>query len=610
MSVITNNLTINTSKQITNTTASNNSINANDAILSTKYYVNNKIMYISRPTYDFDNNFIFVISSSFSGTNTNIDIYDSSTIIHTYALGDVLKYDETNNYFIKYKLISTTFDKTTLDNLILNGTIDELTLCQCDIESTDDYIIDENYTISNIETDQHKFIKNKIYLYTGTNTFNLIDYFSEILFDYDLYEIGKKYICIKSLQHNTKIIIHKQDGTISHNMILNYIYECVDNAMSHMEFNEIIPYDNMIIILDHLYNMSTLHNPTCIYDIHAKFIYNNNNWINMNEYGNLIELNKLYDYVENNTMSYISAKYTRNLSYSTFGLNYGEPYYNSCNGQYSMVLGNHNNINGSGSLCIGEKNNIIGNGCFINGYNNTIKGNYNNVSGNDNTLIGENSFITGLMNYADKDNMFVCGKFNVYDSNHPELNENKLFVVGNGTNGGASRSDAFCVKSTGQILVNNKDLFLTIYDIIYPVGSYFFYELKITLSNGKPTTTTNTILDYFKWTMINDTYNSVIGLNSSSNNTTGFIGDKTLQPNHLPPHSHKAISGYRDYNGDNNYYPPSNQKGWGQGNVVRWELFLKNSIGTEKNDIYTDLSKSQISFNPYGYYLFCYKRIE
>lgn len=161
----------------------------------------------------------------------------------------------------------------------------------------------------------------------------------------------------------------------------------------------------------------------------------------------------------------------------------------------------------------------------------------------------------------------------------------------------------------------------TLLGICYPIGSFFFYEQKITFgADNKPTIVTNTILDYFEWEIIlpaNQRDFGVFGFcggNPFNAPTPGLHGSDILTVDNLPPHSHKGLvsSYHQSTSGSGAWTLPtdaSNAVSNGSGVYnTNSDVILKNSVGTESNLQYT--YNSGISpYNPYGYYTYCYKRI-
>jgi len=107
----------------------------------------------------------------------------------------------------------------------------------------------------------------------------------------------------------------------------------------------------------------------------------------------------------------------------------------------------------------------------------------------NNKAKGLYSHACGQNTCADQNNMFVCGQYNIYNENEPILNENKLFVVGNGSDDN-NRNDAFVVYNTGKAYAkvfstigsDYAELF-EVYDETIPIKDY---EYKfITLKGDK-----------------------------------------------------------------------------------------------------------------------------
>lgn len=182
--------------------------------------------------------------------------------------------------------------------------------------------------------------------------------------------------------------------------------------------------------------------------------------------------------------------------------------------------------------------------------------------------------------------------------------------------------------------------------VVYPVHSVFLSRQYYELTNNKPTTKTNTPLDYGKWVFINDI--GVIGVANSfyvdtapindTPTTTIPYGDKKISESQLPAHQHEIITdrntityntdtfkangkirarftqgGTYDYTntGDRLYGPATHRQGT-SGNLWNYS----SSSGDEKNnkiiDIsgYTQPTGSNSNFSPHGYYFFTYRKIE
>ena len=249
-------------------------------------------------------------------------------------------------------------------------------------------------------------------------------------------------------------------------------------------------------------------------------------------------------------------------------------------------------------------------------------GDCSHAEGGNTIASGDDSHAGGLGTIAYNNYMTAVGKYNIDNSSSPNT-DSKLFVVGNGSYDDI-RSDAFVVKDNGDCNIQN-DLFLNnvnikkiINDLCYPVSSFFLYNYKIILSNGKPTTITNTPLDYGSWRTINDSdNNTVLGLSKTYNvSNAGWLGDpyQLISASQLPPHSHRSIittdavrptgSG-----GDVPCIPAETPSGsTHRRNYNAWTDDTIGTLGTAESSGYRAFTAitSQSRFIPRGYYIFCY----
>jgi len=102
-----------------------------------------------------------------------------------------------------------------------------------------------------------------------------------------------------------------------------------------------------------------------------------------------------------------------------------------------------------GSLCVSK-----GNFSHSEGNNNYAYGQSSHAEGQYTKALGVSSHTGGNNTVADKNFMTAIGKYNIYDSTQPTLNDDKLFVVGNGTTTNLRR-DAFVVYDTGITQIND-----------------------------------------------------------------------------------------------------------------------------------------------------------
>lgn len=133
--------------------------------------------------------------------------------------------------------------------------------------------------------------------------------------------------------------------------------------------------------------------------------------------------------------------------------------------------------------------------------------------------------------------------------------------------------------------------------IFYPVGSVFISRKYYDLSNKS--SLVNTPLNYGSWLFIDDcgvlgTAKSNYSPNDTSINTNSF-GDAKIKVYHIPPHRHNY-----------QWNPERDSKYNSNGNYAK-----KPRSTLTDADIYDiDGNKvSQVNFNPYGYYMFVYRKI-
>lgn len=122
-------------------------------------------------------------------------------------------------------------------------------------------------------------------------------------------------------------------------------------------------------------------------------------------------------------------------------------------GYLTTASGDNSHAEGSNTTASGDFSHAEG------GWSTVASGDYSHAEGYNTTASGYISHSSGYYTVADKIYMFVCGSYNLCDDipsdPKPDVNKNKLFVVGNGTYNQWSRSDAFVVKSTGEVIINS-----------------------------------------------------------------------------------------------------------------------------------------------------------
>ena len=134
-------------------------------------------------------------------------------------------------------------------------------------------------------------------------------------------------------------------------------------------------------------------------------------------------------------------------------------------------------------------------------------------------------------------------------------------------------------------------------EIFYPVGSVFISRNYYDLNNKS--SLINTPLNYGSWLFIDDygvlgTAKSDYSPNDTSTNTDSF-GDAKIKVNHIPPHKHK----YQWNPGRKSKYNSNYEYSW----TPRDALTEADIYDTDGNKV------SQVDFNPYGYYMFVYRKI-
>lgn len=157
--------------------------------------------------------------------------------------------------------------------------------------------------------------------------------------------------------------------------------------------------------------------------------------------------------------------------------------------------------------------------------------------------------------------------------------------------------------NTNKLNINDKTIKDYIINISYPIGSFYFTDIKYELKDNKPIKETNTPLDYGKWKLINNNNEYyIIGLTP---NTSGIYGNTKIQVNQIPKHKHMQYFQHNgmssgDYWTNPAIYNKNGNKGALNGGLTKYDIY-------DEND---KLINEQKDFIPKGYYLFCYKRLE
>lgn len=331
--------------------------------------------------------------------------------------------------------------------------------------------------------------------------------------------------------------------------------------------------------------------------------------------------------------------------------------------------GAYNNSTNYGAR--GDYSHVEGYSCLTNASYAHAEGDYckatnqsSHAEGHNSSAAGMYSHATGESTYADSRALTVVGRNNTWTSGI-ENQWVRLFVVGNGTSN-STRSEAFVVNDDGSVIINSTrsgttpsltigpsskaitsttaasssteaddQIIATKYyidsclgaiaaplisqfmNIFYPVGSIYLSHVRIYLTDGKPTNTSNSPLDYGTWIFVNQNWTNYynLGLATVTDTSGTMYGFTKIEAKHLPPHGHKGIyttdatrptgtGGTAAITADT--YSGSNKR-------TNYQAYIINSIGDCKQTdsttySYTDLTSIQNEFIPYGYYCFLYRK--
>ena len=319
--------------------------------------------------------------------------------------------------------------------------------------------------------------------------------------------------------------------------------------------------------------------------------------------------------------------------------------------------GDYSHVEGYSCLASASQAHAEGDHCIASGVSSHAEG-YNTLAA------GVYSHAAGQNTYADSQALTAVGRFNTYQSNIATVNR-RMFVVGNGTDS-SYRSNAFVVNFDGSVIINSTQsgttpsltigpnskaitgttaasssteaddqiiatkyyidsclgaitapLISQFMNIFYPVGSIYLSHDRIYFTDGKPTNTTNSPLDYGTWVFVNQDWTNYynLGLATVTDTSGTMYGFTKIEAKHLPPHGHKGIyttdatrpggsGGTAAITADT--YSGSNKR-------TNYQAYIINSIGDCKQTdsttySYTDLTSRQNEFIPYGYYCFLYRK--
>ena len=123
---------------------------------------------------------------------------------------------------------------------------------------------------------------------------------------------------------------------------------------------------------------------------------------------------------------------------------------------------------GQYAISEGEDTYATGGCSHAEGYGSYAQGNYSHAEGYDTMAVGNYSHAQNYNTRASSNYQTAIGKYNIEDENN-----RYALIVGNGTASNA-RSNALTVDWQGQISCgDHSGVFKSIFDIFYPVGSYY-----------------------------------------------------------------------------------------------------------------------------------------
>ena len=404
----------------------NGNVKSNEYKYFDENYTNNKTLNIDEIFYIYANNNSYnpttsrTITDDFYkiiGSNGNEINSVSPAYYYAFTQTDIINNTTTADYRfyepIKLDFLNLTINDFQTNKLYqpsTNRTISTSTLPSYDATGA-------NYTYYNYRI----YYK---YYDTNTNTYKmrLLTTNGYQYVDFNYYKINKYYLSYKNdtVSSNPKYIVNHINGTTNNTITQNYIYKCSDVNYNNNEFTFIeLPLEEKLII--------TIHD--------VAYMYIKNLWRCIS-IGNMI--------INSNIIRYTNVFKNNenfNLSNTASGLNsHAEGYNTIASGLYSHSEGYATTASGSYS--------------HAEGYTTKATNSYSHSEGYYTTASGSYSHSGGYYTIADKNYMTAIGICNVYNSSDTSLNNNKLFVVGNGTSTSA-RSDAFVVYNDGNAYVKN-----------------------------------------------------------------------------------------------------------------------------------------------------------
>lgn len=148
-------------------------------------------------------------------------------------------------------------------------------------------------------------------------------------------------------------------------------------------------------------------------------------------------------------------------------------------GYSASALEAYSHAEGSGTVASGMVSHAEGSGAVASGYSSHAEGNDTVASGDVSHAEGSETVASGMASHAQnfgtiasKPGQTAIGSYNIEDTATAAI-DHKLFIIGNGS-GDDDRSNAFTVDRRGRIECGDSNGVLkSIFDIFYPVGSYY-----------------------------------------------------------------------------------------------------------------------------------------
>ena len=166
---------------------------------------------------------------------------------------------------------------------------------------------------------------------------------------------------------------------------------------------------------------------------------------------------------------------TEDASYTIGTDAFAVGYNTKASGANSHAEGNATTASASNAHAEGFATIASGSGSHAEGFSSDATGDYSHAEGGSTEASGDYSHSSGHHTTAQRKSQFVCGEYNELDTTGADgtVRGDYAFIVGNGTSSG-SKSNALTVAWDGKLSTcDYSGTLKTIYDLFYPVGSYY-----------------------------------------------------------------------------------------------------------------------------------------